>query len=246
MRRAISGNFEQQDSDARMAKKEAARDGAAHDSELVRRFVAGDESAFVEIVHRHREKVFAIAQSVLRNPADAEEIAQDTFIRAHRGLAKFRGDSSLATWLHHVTVNLARNRYWYFHRRRRQDTCSLECPLSADGTGTLSDLMPTADAEPSREVMTGEFNLLVTTCMQKLPPAQREILGMRNVLNRSYDEIASALGIQVGTVKSRIARARGQLRSLMSEACPDFGDAATPSDWFEPMRQQGVLRAAAA
>jgi RNA polymerase sigma-70 factor, ECF subfamily len=218
------------------AKRDASRNAAARDAELVQRFLAGDENAFAEIVNHHREKVFSIAHGVLRNRADAEEITQDTFIRAHRGLAKFRGDSSLATWLHHVTVNLARNRYWYFHRRRRHATLSLDCPLSEDSSATFSDLMPSAEPQPSREVMTGEFTALVTTCMEKLPAPQREILGMRNVLNQSYDEIANALGIEVGTVKSRIARARGQLRSLMAEACPEFGEHADPSEWFESAR----------
>jgi RNA polymerase sigma-70 factor (ECF subfamily) len=218
------------------AKKEASRNAAAHDAELVRRFNGGEDAAFDEIVHRHRDKVFAIAQGVLHNGADAEEIAQDTFIRAHRGLKNFRGDSSLATWLHHVTVNLARNRYWYFHRRRRHATLSLDCPLSDQTAATFSDLMPSSEPQPSREAMSGEFNVLVSTCMEKLPPPQREILAMRNVLNRSYDEIAVALGIEVGTVKSRIARARGQLRSLMAEACPEFGENAQPSQWFESTR----------
>lgn len=225
------------------AKREASRAAAVHDAELVRRFNAGDQAAFTEIVTRHREKVFAIALSVLRNHADAEEIAQDTFIRAHRGLATFRGDSSLATWLHHVTINLARNRYWYFHRRRRHATLSLECPLSDEG-GTFSDLMASPEPAPSREAMTGEFTALVTTCMEKLPRSQREILAMRNVFNRSYDDIATALNIEVGTVKSRIARARGQLRTLMAEACPELGPDACPAEWFEPSRPGGALCAA--
>lgn len=228
------------------AKRAASRSAAVHDAELVRRFNGGDESAFVEIVSRHREKVFSIAQGLLRNHADAEEIAQDTFIRAHRGLANFRGDSSLATWLHHVTVNLARNRYWYFHRRKRHATLSLDCPMSEDANGTFADFMPSPEPQPSREAITGEFVELVTTCMDKLPPHQREILAMRNLLNHSYEEIATMLSLEVGTVKSRIARARGQLRSLMAEACPEFGEQAPVSDWFEPARPVGGLCASAA
>ncbi len=224
------------------AKRAASRLAAAEDAELVRRFVAGDEAAFTEIVHRHREKVFAIVSGMLRNHADAEEIVQDTFIRAHRGLAKFRGDSSLATWLHHVAVNLARNRYWYFHRRRRHATISLDCPISDDGAGTVSDLLPCANQGPTREAMTTEFHELVTACMDQLPSAQREILALRNILNHSYDEIAATLNIQVGTVKSRIARARGQLRTLMSQACPEFTPDGVPSDWFEPARASEPVR----
>lgn len=230
------------------AKREASRRAAAEDAVLVRRFVAGDESAFVEIVHRYREKIFGIVHGLLRNHADAEEIVQDTFIRAHRGLAKFRGDSSLATWLHHVAVNLARNRYWYFHRRKRHATLSLECPLSDDNTGTFADLLPSEEGAPARETMAAEFTELVTTCMEQLPAPQREILAMRNLLNRSYEEIAAALDIEVGTVKSRIARARGQLRSLMAQSCPEFEEDAAVRDWFEPARPMasGLTRSSVA
>src|SRR5512133_607976 len=108
----------------RAARAAASRQEADHDAELVRRFNAGDEAAFVEIMNRYREKIFSVALALLRNRADAEEIAQDTFIRAHRGLSRFRGDSSLATWLHRIAVNLARNRYWYFFRHRRTEPSS--------------------------------------------------------------------------------------------------------------------------
>lgn len=210
----------------------------------MQRFNAGDEKAFAEIVERHRSKVFSVALNILRNEADAEEIASDTFVRAYRGLAKFRGDSSLATWLHHVTVNLARNRYWYFRRRRRQDTLSLDCPMGEEGSATFADLMPSSEAQPTRNAIREEFTELVTVCMGKLAAQHREILALRNVLNRSYDEIATTLDIEVGTVKSRIARARGHLRNLMAETCPDFGAEAAASDWFEAERPTGELRSA--
>src|SRR5450759_2102090 len=102
---------------------------AAIDDALVRRFAEGDEVAFVEIMERYRGKIFNVTLGLLRNHADAEEITQDTFIRAHRGLANFRGDSSFATWLYRIAVNLSRNRYWYFFRRRRQESLSLDCAL---------------------------------------------------------------------------------------------------------------------
>jgi len=111
------------------AKPESAAE-AAYDTQLVNRFNAGDESAFVEIMHRYHGRLFSLSHNLLRNAADAEEIVQDAFIRAHRGLSKFRGDSSLATWLYRIALNLSRNRYWYFFRRRRQDSLSLERPLS--------------------------------------------------------------------------------------------------------------------
>lgn len=212
---------------------------AARDAQLVERFRAGDEGAFVEIMSRYRDKIYAIVLGLLRNHADAEEIAQDTFIRAHRGLARFRGDSSLATWLHRIAVNLARNRYWYFFRRRRHATLSLDCAVSDESAATFADLIASGEADPAQASASGEFTALVAACMEKLDPSHREILTLRNGLHQSYDEIAAALGINVGTVKSRIARARSNLRALLAASCPEFSPEADPAEWFEPVREPG-------
>jgi RNA polymerase sigma-70 factor (ECF subfamily) len=206
------------------------------DSKLVERFNSGDDAAFVEIMERYRGKIFTVTLGLLRNHADAEEITQDTFIRAHRGLNRFRGDSSLATWLYRIAVNLARNRYWYFFRRRRQDSLSLDCALGEENAGTFSDLVADVAQDPAQEAATGEFSNLINNCMAQLDARHREILTLRNVLNRSYEEIAATLGINVGTVKSRIARARENLRTLLAEACPEFSPESAPSDWFIPTR----------
>ncbi|MBC7366901.1 MAG: sigma-70 family RNA polymerase sigma factor [Undibacterium sp.] len=217
----------------------ASRQEALHDIGLVRRFNAGDESAFVEIIHRYRERMFAVAFGLLKNRADAEEIAQDTLIRAHRGLARFRGDSSLATWMHRIAMNLARNRYWYFFRRRRHTSFSLDRAFGDDNQGSFADLVATEELSPAREAAAGEFSELVDACMQRLGKPQREILTLRNARNHSYSKIAGELGINVGTVKSRIARARENLRALLAEACPEFGPEAQPTAWFDPIRPAG-------
>jgi RNA polymerase sigma-70 factor (ECF subfamily) len=228
-------------STSRTERSLAAQAGAAHDAELVQRFNTGDEAAFLEIMKRYQAKIFTVTQGLLHNRADAEEITQDTFIRAHRNLGGFRGDSSLATWLHRIAVNLARNRYWYFFRRRRHATVSLDCPIGEDGDATLSDLISTDAPDPARVSTREEFSTLVSECMDSLEPHHREILVLRNVHNHSYDEIAGQLGINVGTVKSRIARARESLRVKLAETCPEFAPDADPSDWFEPSRNPGRL-----
>jgi RNA polymerase sigma-70 factor, ECF subfamily len=214
------------------AKPESAAE-AAHDTILVQRFNDGDESAFSEIMQRYHNRLFGLSHNLLHNAADAEEIVQDTFIRAHRGLANFRGDSSLATWLYRIALNLSRNRYWYFFRRRRQDSLSLECPLGADSSATFSDLIASTDADPAHESTTNEFVSLISVCMDKLDDSHREILTMRNVLDLPYEEIARALRINVGTVKSRIARARENLRKLLAECAPEFGPESAPADFFD-------------
>jgi RNA polymerase sigma-70 factor, ECF subfamily len=231
-----------QSSEDRIAKRASSAKEAAYDSVLVQRFNAGDESAFLEIMGRYREKTFMVAQSLIRNHADAEELTQDTFIRAHRGLARFRGDSSLFTWLHRIATNLARNRYWYFFRRQRHATLSLDFPLGEGSSATLEDLVASEEADPARAASAAEFSGLVEACMEKLTHRQREILTLRNTLHQSYEEIGAALGIRVGTVKSRIARARENVRAMICEMCPEF----RMGDWFERTRLQGCLDQAAA
>ncbi len=214
----------------------------ARDFELVRRFNSGDESAFVEIVGWYRDKMLAAALSVIRNHGDAEEIAQDTFIRAHRALAHFRGEASLATWLRSIAINLARNRYWHFHRRHRQDSISLECPPRRESRETFADLIASGAPDPARLAATAEFAASVRECIKKLSAPQREILTLRNLLDRSYGEIAETLGLSMGTVKSRVARARECLRELLMEIYAGHAAGASePVRWFESNRPLGGL-----
>jgi RNA polymerase sigma-70 factor (ECF subfamily) len=223
----------------RAARNTVSRQEALLDAVLVRRFNAGDQAAFVEIFTRYRDRMLHVALGLLRNRADAEEIAQDTFIRAHRGLANFRGDSSLSAWLHCITLNLSRNRYWYFFRRRRHATQSLDCAVSADNQATYADLVASDAPSPVREAATREFSALVAECMTKLSASQYEILRLRNVQQYSYRAIAQTLGISVGTVKSRIGRARENLRMLLAKTYPEFDPDASPSEWFDPARPSG-------
>jgi RNA polymerase sigma-70 factor (ECF subfamily) len=218
---------------------------AIQDSLLVSRFNAGEELAFVEIMKRHEERIFSAAMAMVRNRSDAEEIAQDTFVRAHRALPRFRGDSSVATWLHRIAVNLARNRYWYHFRRRKHATLSLDAPVGETGDAAFSDLLSTSAPDPSQETSRHEFVSAIETSLEKLEPTHRKILTMRSILDQSYEEIAAALGINVGTVKSRIARARERLRSQLAAECPEFSEDGKPSEWFEPARGEGQIAAAA-
>jgi RNA polymerase sigma-70 factor (ECF subfamily) len=205
---------------------------AAVDRKLVQRVNAGDEAAFNVIVERYRTRIFGLTLGLLHNQGDAEELTQDTFIRAYRGLARFRGDSSLATWLYRIALNLARNRYWYFFRRRRHATLSLDCPLGDDSAATFADQFASEARDPAQETAADEFTGLIAECMDRLDAAHREILTMRNVLHLSYDEIADSLGLNVGTVKSRIARARERLRAQLAEVCPEFAADLPPADFF--------------
>jgi len=209
----------------------------ATDSELVNRFNTGDESAFEEIIRRYQTKIFSLVQGSIHNHADAEEITQDTFVRVYRNLGGFRGDSSLATWLHRIALNLARKRYWYFFRRRRHATVSFDGPVAGEDTPALSDVLLSAAPDPAHEASREEFINLVAASLEKLAPNYREILALRYTEQHSYDEIAKLTGSNLGTVKSRIARARELLRGEMADGCPEFGRSTPLTHWIEPFRQ---------
>ena len=187
------------------------------DEILIERIKAGDMAAYNVMVIRHYDRIFSRVLQLLNNKQDAEEVTQDAFIRAHRGLENFRGDASFSTWLYQIATNLAHNRYWYWFRRKRDQSISLDQPQCDDGSLTLENMMPCADENPAEAVVTQEFVYRVSTCMQYLNDKHKEVLILRNVKNLTYDEIAHQLDISVGTVKSRIARARESLRNLLGE-----------------------------
>lgn len=190
-------------------------EAAYQDDLLIERIKNGDHAAYDDMVARHWDRIFARVHYLLKNQQDAEEVTQDAFIRAHRGLDKFRGDASFSTWLYQIATNLAHNRYWYWFRRKRDYSVSLDQPLSANGDLTLESVMPSEGETPSEAAVTQEFVQRVSECMNGLGEMHREVLTLRNVQNLTYAEISQALEISVGTVKSRIARARESLRDLM-------------------------------
>lgn len=188
-------------------------DQAINDQALVERYRGGDAAAFDEMVTLYWDRIFSRAFKLLNNREDAEEVTQDTFIRARKGLDNFRGEAAFSTWLYQIATNLARNKYWYWWRRKRGASVSIDQSLAEDSSLTLCDLLPAEGENPGEATVTQEFIDRVGTCMNELSPKHREILILRNVKDLSYEEIADELEISVGTVKSRIARARESLRN---------------------------------
>jgi RNA polymerase sigma-70 factor (ECF subfamily) len=185
------------------------------DHALVDRYRSGDNSAFDELIATYWDRIFARSLQLLKNREDAEEVTQDTFIRAQKGLETFRGDASFSTWLFQIATNLSHNRYWYWWRRKRSASMSIDMNLSDEGETTLADILPAEGEDPGQSAVTQEFVSQIALTMEDLNPKHREILTMRNVQNMSYADIADKLGVSVGTVKSRIARARDNLREKM-------------------------------
>ena len=189
----------------------------AFDRMLVDRFKSGDQSAFDEMVSRYWDRIYSMVNQLLRNPEDAEEVTQDAFIRAHRGLVNFRGESAFSTWLYQIATNLARNRYWYWWRRKLSQSVSFDAPIGGDTDVTLAEIIPADVETPGDITVNQEYVAHIAQGMERLGAKHREVLILRNVKNLSYEEIAGILGISVGTVKSRIARARESLRATLGE-----------------------------
>ena len=178
------------------------------DAELVARCRRGDEDAFDALVLRHQQRALNVAFQLLRNHEDATEVAQDAFVAVYRNLERFRGDCQFTTWLHQIVVNLARNKNRWWKRRGRQKAVALDDPQTAQIAGPAT--------APDVEVELSEFMQRLMEKMGELPQEFREALVLRNVENMSYHEIAIALKCPVGTVKSRLARARDALREQMN------------------------------
>ena len=183
-----------------------------NDRELVARFQVGDAAAFDTLVRRHQGRAFNVAYQLLRNAEDATEVAQDAFVRIYRGLPGFRGECEFTTWLHQVVVNLAHNKHRWWRRRGQQVTESLDAGLDDN----LVRQMPAATVGPDAVAAQREFARSLSARLAELPVVYREVLVLRNVEDLSYEEIAVVLKCEIGTVKSRIARAREALRQSMT------------------------------
>jgi RNA polymerase sigma-70 factor, ECF subfamily len=188
----------------------------ASDRELLERCRAGDEEAFDELALRHRQRAFDVAFSELRDHEDAAEVAQDAFVRIYRSVNDFRGECEFTTWLHQIIVNLAHNKHRWWKRRGRQASVSLDVFIETADGEMPRQVAANTDA-PDVHTVKAEFLELLGRRIEELPRKFRDVLVLRNVDNLSYEQIADLLGCSIGTVKSRIARAREALRESMKD-----------------------------
>jgi RNA polymerase sigma-70 factor (ECF subfamily) len=187
------------------------------DGSLVAAARDGDARAFEEIVRRHGGLVLGLGRRLLGSRADAEDLMQDVFIRVHRALPSFRGDSSLKTWIARVAVNAARNRRRDEGRRGLRLARSLDAPLAPGSDATLADRIDDPSPGPERLALSAQSRERIEEALRDLPIEYREALVLRDVEGLSYEEIAAALEISLGTVKSRIARGRGRLQEALGD-----------------------------
>lgn len=197
-----------------MERVENLEEGTVTDRDLVARCRGGDEAAFDELVLRHQQRAFNVARQLLRDHEDATEVAQDAFVRIYRNINEFRGECEFTTWLHAIVSNLARNKHRWWKRRGKGTTVSLDAPVTTDEGERTMQVAANTDA-PDLAVVKAEFVDLLGEKMAELPAVFREVLVLRNGKDMSYEQIAIALNCPVGTVKSRLVRAREALRTAM-------------------------------
>jgi len=175
----------------------------------------GDEAVFVEVYQLYREMVYTVALRLLADKAESMDVTQEVFLTLFRKVRSFRGDCSLKTWLYRVTLNEAANRNRWWNRPFRRATVALEFP--SDGERPSHPEIACNTPSPARECLSNELREAVTRGLRKLPFEQRAAVVLRDVEGLSYEEIAEVVGANPGTVKSRIARGREQLREVLRE-----------------------------
>jgi RNA polymerase sigma-70 factor (ECF subfamily) len=188
-------------------------DVASREAALVERCAAGDEDACAELVHEHQRMVYQLALHLLGEHHEALDLSQEVFLRVFRTIHRFRGDSGLRTWIYRIVVNQARNRQRWWRRRHRAQQVSLDEHVRQNG-----DLPSTGDAAPDRVLGRKELATRLWRALEYLPFDQRTAIVLREIEGLTYDEIGFSLGIAVGTVKSRLARARQALRAQLRDA----------------------------
>ena len=180
---------------------------------LLRRLRDRDEKAFRELIDDHRDRVFNITFRMLGNRHEAEDLAQEVFIKVFKQIDSFRGDSKLSTWLYRVAVNECKNRIKYLARRHDRDRDELdETTQGAGVNGTIGGPMPSS---PDRALESAQMEKLLQEAIATLEEDQRIVVVLRDVEDLSIEEICDITGLPDGTVKSRLHRARLVLRKRL-------------------------------
>lgn len=190
------------------------------DAELVARVQNGDKKAFDLLVLKYQRKIMRLLSRMIRDPAETEDVAQEAFIKAYRALPQFRGDSAFYTWLYRIAINTARN--WLATNKRRPSSSSSienEEGETFDETENLTD-----HSTPESELASREIAQTVNKAIEDLPEELRNAIVMREIDGMSYEDIAQSMNCPIGTVRSRIFRAREAIATRLRPIMGNTGD----------------------
>lgn len=191
--------------------------GSASANDLfLERLKKGDASAFDTLVNRYAPDVYSLLLRITEDTEEASDLTQETFLRALKSINKFRGDSELKTWLFRIAINQSKNRFRWWKRRKREKTVSLDAPVGESGT-PMSETFETHFANPEEVTLQNEREKLLFEALKQMPDIYRETVILCDIEGLTYEEIAAVLDINIGTVKSRIARGREELRKKLKD-----------------------------
>ncbi len=195
------------------------REAKAHsDAGLVEECREGDSSAFDELVRRYKDRIYNVAYRFLGSHEDALDVSQEVFVRAYRGVAQFRGQAQVYTWLYSIAANLSRNWVRDRGRKGRNQGVSFDALTDPEVDRSARPSVARAPHPTPREAAEGrELDEVLQQCLRELPEHYRMAFVLRTFDDLSYDEIADALGCPSGTVKSRINQARKMLRDRLAD-----------------------------
>jgi len=187
-------------------------------SDTVERARRGDRGAFEDLMNDHLPRVWSVVWRLLRHREDTEDVVQEVFLAAHQALPEYRGEARFSTWLHRIAVNRALNHRRLAAERMRRASLPLSAPPGSPDPAPESRLAANAgDSSPLRALESAELRRRLVDCLDKLPPIWRAAIALRDGESRSYQEMAAILGTALGTVRSRLARARLALRRCVEE-----------------------------
>jgi RNA polymerase sigma-70 factor (ECF subfamily) len=184
------------------------------DVEFIERLKRGEATAFEILIAEHSGEIYGLLFRLTENGEEARDLTQETFLRAFQNIDRFRGEADLRTWIYRIAINQARNRWRWWRRRRRDATVSLDSSLG-QSSQTVGETLVEGTENPEQQTLAHEREIALRAALRKLSRSYREAVVLRDIEGFSYEEIAATLGINVGTVKSRLARGRQELRQRL-------------------------------
>jgi RNA polymerase sigma-70 factor (ECF subfamily) len=184
--------------------------GSASETTFLEKLKAGDPLTFDQLVNRYSADIYGLLVRLTEDTEEAKDLTQETFLRALRSIGSFRGEADIKTWLFRIAINESRNRHRWWKRRHRDTTVSLE--TESETLGLNERIASPSSEDPETAAINHERGQAIQQALQELPQNYREVVVLRDIEGLTYDEIADALKTNVGTIKSRIARGREELR----------------------------------
>jgi RNA polymerase sigma-70 factor (ECF subfamily) len=188
------------------------------EDQFLERLKRHDAAAFEQLVAERTGDIYGLLFRLTSDAEEARDLTQETFLRAFQAIQKFRGDADLKTWLYRIAINQARNRWRWWRRRRRDATVSLDAAVGEREQTVATRLEDTNASDPEQETLAREREQQLRQALQGLRGAYREAVVLRDIEGLTYEEIAATLQINIGTVKSRLARGRLELRRKLESS----------------------------